>query len=216
MEHWLVGFIWVLNFVISIWNAYACGKAWVEAKHAGGWPRFMCWMGALMSASGFTWCYLILLALIAYHFDWLKREHVLVALQLGYIVIIPGVLFSGLMITVDSWAQTYRSRRLRDLGLAAYNTYAQLHNTFNAIQDFGSAFTSVVDFFTRGKSGDHDDDDGGGVALLIVAALVLIALFGGVLTTALIINRVAGNYPLPPPPQQQPDALVNHRQEGRP
>jgi hypothetical protein len=202
MDLWLVSLIWVLNFGISIWNAYACGRAWVEAKYAGGWPRFMCWMGALMSASGFSWCYLIVLALLAYQFDWLKPEHVGVALQLGYVVFIPGVLFSGLMITVDSWAQAYRSRRLLDLGVAGYNTYAQIHNTFNAIQDFGSAFSNVVKFFTGSHSESSDDDDSDGAALLIVAALVLVALFGGVLTTALIVNRVAGNQRLPLPPQQ--------------
>ena len=25
-----------LNIAISLWNAYATGKAWVEAKYAGG------------------------------------------------------------------------------------------------------------------------------------------------------------------------------------
>src|ERR1700738_4453697 len=103
MEFLLIAFVWVLNFGISLWNAYACGKAWVEARHAGGWPRFMCWMGAIMSASGFTWCYLILLVLSAYYFEWLHKDALMAALNLGYILIIPGVLFSGLMITVDSW-----------------------------------------------------------------------------------------------------------------
>ncbi len=56
-------FIWLLNFAISAWNAYAVGRAWVETKVAGGWPRFMAWMGAIMSASGFSWCYLFLLVL---------------------------------------------------------------------------------------------------------------------------------------------------------
>jgi hypothetical protein len=203
MQNWLIGLIWVLNFVISIGNAYGSGRAWVEAKHAGGWPRFLCWMGALMSASGFSWCYLIVLALLAYHFDWLKPGDVEVAVQLGYIVIIPGVLFSGLMITVASWAEAYRSRRVLDMGVAAYNTYAQIHNTFNAIQDFGSAFSNVVKFFTSSHSKSSDDDDSDGAAVLIVAALVLVALFAGVMTTALIINRVAGNLPLPPPPQPE-------------
>ena len=68
MEYLLIGLVWLLNFGISLWNAYAVGKSWVEARAAGGWPRIMCWSGAVMSASGFTWCYLIFLALTAYHF----------------------------------------------------------------------------------------------------------------------------------------------------
>ena len=62
MEYLLLALVWLLNLAISFWNAYACGKAWAEAKFYGGWPRFMTWMGAIMAASGFSWCFLILLA----------------------------------------------------------------------------------------------------------------------------------------------------------
>src|SRR4051812_10180723 len=92
----------VVNFGISWFNAWACGKAWAEAKSAGGWPRFMTWMGAIMSASGFTWVYLILAAFGLGSAGILPPEYVQYALELGYIIIIPGILFSGLMITVDS------------------------------------------------------------------------------------------------------------------
>src|SRR6516164_6744910 len=135
----LVVLVWVLNLGISIWNAYAVGRAWVETKHAGGWPRFMAWMGAIMSACGFTWCYLLLLALIAYWIEWLTLYQVEALIQLGYILIIPGILFSGLLITIDSWAQAYRRRTLGAFGTAAYNTYAQIHNTYAAISGLGQA-----------------------------------------------------------------------------
>ena len=80
MEYLLIGLVWLLNFAISIWNAYAVGKSWVEARAAGGWPRLMCWAGAVMSASGFSWCYLIFLVLAGYHFQYISDlvgiEHV--------------------------------------------------------------------------------------------------------------------------------------------
>src|SRR5258707_8139314 len=112
MQYLLLALVWVLNFAISCWNAYACGKSWAEARFYGGWPRFMVWMGAIMAASGFSWCFLILLALGAHYFDWITEQQMVVALQLGYILIIPGVLLSGLMITVDSWARAFRTRRI--------------------------------------------------------------------------------------------------------
>ena len=133
MEYLLLALVWVLNLAISFWNAYACGKAWAEAKFYGGWPRFMTWMGAIMAASGFSWCFLILLALVARGLDWITEQQLVVSLQLGYILIIPGVLFSGLMITVDSWATAFRTRRIGHFGIAAYNTFAQIHNTYNPI-----------------------------------------------------------------------------------
>ena len=80
--------VWLLNFGISIWNAYAVGKAWVETKHAGGWPRIVCWAGAVMSASGFSWCYLIILTYAAYALEFLDAGHISVAMNLGYILLI--------------------------------------------------------------------------------------------------------------------------------
>ena len=64
MELLLVGLIFVLNFAISWWNAYVCGKVWAETKAVGGWRRFMAWVTAVMSGLGFSWCYLIVVAVV--------------------------------------------------------------------------------------------------------------------------------------------------------
>lgn len=185
--------VWLLNFGISIWNAYAVGLAWVETKHSGGWPRAMAWAGAVMSASGFSWCYLIILAAAAHGLGWLDLDDVGLALRIGYILLIPGILISGLMITLDSWARAYRTRRISDIGIAAWNTYAQIHNTYHAIRDLDKAFGSVVD--SLGGSGRKKD----GAALILVFVLVIAALLSGALTTGVIISRVAGNSELPTP-----------------
>ena len=64
-----------------------------------------------MSASGFSWCYLIILVVAGHGLGWLDNDHVELALRLGYVLLIPGILVSGLMITLDSWARAYRTRR---------------------------------------------------------------------------------------------------------
>lgn len=189
----VVVFVWFLNFGISIWNAFAVGRGWVETQHYGGWPKFMAWMGAIMSASGFTWCYLLLEAYAAHSGKWLTDQQLEGAISLGYVIIIPGVLISGLAIVVDSWARAYRTRRFSDLGVAAYNTYAQIHNTYHAFDGMGQAFTSIGRLFESDKKdSSNDDDNGGGLALLFVVLLVAVALLGGVLTTATIIRYSAG------------------------
>jgi len=191
--------IWLLNFGISIWNAYAVGVAWVETKHAGGWPRIIAWAGAVMSASGFSWCYLIILTYAAYGLEWLDSSHVATAMYLGYIVLIPGILASGMVITLDSWARTYRQTTLVNLGRAAWNTYAQIHNTFNAVSNLDTAFGSVLDALRiKGSSNsDSSNKKDGAVAFILVFIIVMLALLSGVLTTAVIISRVAGNTKLP-------------------
>jgi hypothetical protein len=190
----LIVLVWVLNLGISIWNAYAVGKAWVETKHYGGWPRFMAWMGAIMSASGFTWCYLLLLAFVAYQTEYLSEYQIEAMITLGYVVLIPGILFSGLMITVDSWARAYRERTLASFGTAAYNTFAQIHNTYNAITGMGEAFRGLTSFFGGGDKSERSNSKNDSGVILVVL-LVLLALLGGVLTTAAIIRRVAGSGP---------------------
>ncbi len=209
---WLVVLIWFVNFGISIWNAYAVGKGWVEAKHSGGWARIMAWSGAVMSASGFTWCYLLVLAALAYYFDWLTLDVIGVMIQLGYVVLIPGILLSGLAITFDSWANAYRRRTFGSFGTAAWNTYAQIHNTYSAIQGIGPALRNVTEFFTGGSRRSRNSDrDGGGLLVLLVVALVLLALLGGIMTTATIIHRVAGTSPLPDCAEQAREAMEARR-----
>ena len=192
----LFALVWVLNLAASVWNAYAVGKVWVDARHAGGWQRFMCWMGAVMSASGFTWCYLTFLALTAHHFEWITEGQVRAALNLGYVLLLPFLLFSGYAITLDSWASAYRNRSLMGYGTAAWNTYASYHNTYSAWRNLGGAFGSLGDFIKGGRRSDRDGPN----AVVVVILLVAFALFGGVLTTAAIIRRVAATDPLPPPP----------------
>jgi len=194
---WII-LIWLLNFGISAWNAYAVGRAWVETKVAGGWPRFMAWMGALMSACGFSWCYLVVFVFGAHAAGWLPDDATVVAFNLGWIILIPGFLFSGLMIMLDSWRRAFRNGGILNYGIAAYNTYAQVHNTLAAVNTLGGALRNVGDFF----GGDRDsrsssDDDAKGMLILLVIIIVAVALLAGILTTAIIIRLTAGSDPLP-------------------
>ena len=198
MGHVLFALVWVLNFAISAWNAYAVGKAWVEARHEGGWHRFLCWMGAILSACGFTWCYLIFLALTAAHFQWINEEQVMAALNLGYVLLIPFLLFAGYAVTLDSWVQAYRQGGFLNYGAAAWNTYASIHNSYSAYRNVGGAFASLGNFFGGGRSRDRDGD--GPNPVILVLLLVALALLGGIMTTAVIIRRVAGTDPLPQQP----------------
>jgi hypothetical protein len=200
--------IWLVNFGISWWNAYACGKMWVETKHIGGWQRFMNWMGAIMSASGFTWCYMIILLFGAYYAQsyWVAQDHapiltpkaLMAGFSIGYLILIPGILFSGLMIWLDSLIQAWRRRDLPSMGIAAWNTYAQIHNTYNAYSGISGAFSSISDYL---KS--DDDDDGKGLALLVIAIIVAMSIAGGVFTTIGIIRHYAGRDELPERPSSR-------------
>jgi len=178
--------LWFVNLGISIWNAYAVGKAWVESKHAGGLSQLVAWAGAIMSALGFTWCYLTLLAVLGTGLGFWSADVANAALSLGYIIIVLGVLSSGAVIMLDSWSNAYRHRTLGNVGVAGYNTFAELYNGYNAISGVPAAFKAVLGFF-RGENRDRSVGLSG-----LVIGLVLVVLLGGVLTTWMIIEHVAG------------------------
>src|SRR5262249_37336803 len=101
------------------------------------------------------------------------------------------------MITVDSWARAFRTKRIGDFGIAAYNTFAQIHNTYSAIRGFGEAFRNVTEFFSGDRSSSDDKEGDNTKAIIAVILIVAVAISGGILLTALIIRRVAGTQPLP-------------------
>ncbi|HZT87826.1 MAG TPA: hypothetical protein VFA12_07640 [Stellaceae bacterium] len=192
-------FVLVLNFAISWANARTSGLVWVESKHIGGWIRFMTWMGWLMSALGFTWCYVIVLALFARSGGYIDDRGFDAALSLGYLIVIPGVLFSGLFIWIDSLVVAWRQRDLPSMGVAAWNTFAQAYNTYSAIEGVGGAAKSVGSLFS-----DVDADDIKGVAVIAVILIVLAAIAGGFITTELIRRHYAASRPLPAHPAAAP------------
>lgn len=108
------------------------------------------------------------------------------------------MLFSGLMIMLDSWRCAFRNGGILNYGIAAYNTYAQIHNTLSAVSTFGSTARGVFDFFSgRRRRSSSGDGDPRGLVMLAVIAVVALALLAGVLTTTIIIRLTAGSDPLP-------------------
>jgi len=189
--------LWVLNFGISILNAWGCGHTWNESKAEGGFVHFLNWCGATMSACGFTWCYTIVLAFIGSMIPieqddgttamLLDAQALQATLELGYVVIILPVLGSGLVITLETWAHFWRRRTFGSGALAGYNTFAQIHNIYSAAQTLPGVFDHLGDFF-GGDSGGKKD-----FRLIIVVVIVAVAVLGGILTTWMIIRTTASS-----------------------
>lgn len=186
-------FVWGLNLFISVFNAVQVGKAWVESKHAGGWRRFMAWTGACMAALGFTWCIMIVLGLIAGSAGWLDAEHLELYFNTSYVLLVPPILFFGYAITVNSWANAYRQRTLANVGLASYNTFASIYNTYQAVSTFGGSMDKMVDGFFKDAGKDKDS-----AQLMLIVLLIAISFGGGIILTYWIVNKyAAADEPLP-------------------
>lgn len=197
---WLI-LILVLNFGISWWNCYSCGRAWVEAKAVGGMMHVMVWCGAIQAAIGFSSVFLFPLIFAAHAIfpEYFTDLYVKGAVNLWYLTIIVPILGTGIIITVESWIAAYRDRSLLNMGVAGWNTFAQVHNTVSAINNMGSAFSAVGDAF--GSLFDVSDDDAkdtlAKIGLVIMIVVVILALFAGTMLTVVLIKRYAGTMPMP-------------------
>jgi hypothetical protein len=193
----MIALLLILNFAISWLNAWGCGKAWNETKHVGGFAHFMNWMGAIMSACGFTWCFMFVLAFIgsALTYDpatyvikheWyvVTPEAVKYTLELGYMVVILPIIGSGLAITMDSWAYFYHKRTVGSGLVAGYNTLADAYNIYTAAR----AIPAFSEDLGKMLWGDKDDNKSA-----IVILLVAVALVGGILLTRKIILATAAS-----------------------
>jgi hypothetical protein len=182
--------IWVLNLVISISNGRNVGRAWVESKHAGGGRRFMAWCGAIMTALGYTWCIMIVLAVLAVVFHWLNPVGLDLYLNASYLLLIGPLLFTGYAITINSWANAYRATVEREgragaYGAAAYNSFASAYNTYNAVTSVGDAAGKALgDIKSLLRSKDA-------AQLVFVLGLLVVAFGGGTLIAYWQINKYA-------------------------
>ena len=70
----LTAFVVSNAFLVS-YVVYHAEVGSVRFTH-GGWPRVVAWAGAVMSASGFSWCYLIILTYVSRQLEWLDDGHV--------------------------------------------------------------------------------------------------------------------------------------------
>jgi hypothetical protein len=189
---WLGWLLLVVNLWISWHNARITGLDWVESKYMGGWVRFMCWMGWLQSALGFTWCYALIVVLFARSGGYIDDTTTKATIDLAYVVLFPGLFISGTFIWIESLVIAWRQRDLPSIAVASWNTFAEIHNAYSAVEGMGGAVKSLGSLFSVA-----DDDDIKGVALAFAIAVVLAALAAGFLTTELIRRHYAGSRPLP-------------------
>lgn len=185
---WLM-LIMVFNFGISWINAVYAGKVWCEISVMGVFMRLVAWSAAIMSACGFTVVFTIIVAilghLIAPHY---VTDHVMKLIYNSmYILVMFPIIGAGTLIAIHSWIEAYRDRTIFNMGLAAWNTFAMMHNVENVAQNAPSAFSSIVEAFS-------DDDD---EVLLIVAAMVLFSVGSGIMLTRYIMGKHMYSLPLP-------------------
>lgn len=179
-------FLMLLNVGIWFWNSRQVGLAWYEANHAGGWLKLLVWSVAIHSALALTWVFFVIFGFIGITLGKLDYDALELFWSLGYVLIVPGILFTGVVIWIHSVARAYRTRQFGDIAVAGYNTFAQGYNTYRAVQGFGPALGKVLEGFGKAGKGKN----GGSVILILLA---IIAILAGFILTAVVIRHYAAS-----------------------
>lgn len=191
MELLLIVGLLALNGVISWWNCKVSGGIWIEARKVGGFMRVLAWCGAIQAAIGFSSVLIFGMGFGAYAFGYLPKEYASAAFSLWYLLIIFPALGTGLIITVHSLITAWRERSMANMGIAAWNTFAQGMNMYQALNSIPSAWGEVSALF-----GGKDSRDDNKAALVIL--IVVVAIAGGILITSTLIRHYAAqNLPKP-------------------
>jgi hypothetical protein len=179
MEFALIAFVWFLNFGISFWNSYAVGTSWPYTKQIGGLAHLVNWCGFIMAGCGFSWCLLLPLSLVSYYYHWFgfDQQELVVTMSLGYLILAPMIILSGLGIWIDSLVQAWKTKSFANIAVAGYNTYAQISNMVDVAKNYPSSFNTISDFFKDAFSNSKDSDDfeheGSAKGVIILAIFVI-------------------------------------------
>jgi hypothetical protein len=188
----LILLLLLLNGAIAWANCWSVGRAWNESRALGGWIRLLAWCGAIQAAIGFSTLVGFAVGAVLHVTGHLPPALAQQAFSLWYLLVIVPALGTGLVILIESWIVAWRERDLLSLSVAGYNTAAQLHNMYGAVDGIGQAWGNVSKLF----GSLSDDSDNGGLALLAVGLMVL-ALASGAVLTYLLVRKYAGSLPLP-------------------
>jgi len=188
MNHLILVVMLVINLGISWWNCKVCGENWVESKMAGGFYRLLIWCGAIQAAIGFSMI-IIVLVLFAGQ-EYIPPEVMKLSISMWYLTIIIPCLGTGYIITVYSWIAAFKERSLANVGTAAWNTFATIHNTYGAVSGIKDSFGSIV-------SAINDVDDARAKMFAYACIIAISSLAGGIIITTVLIRHYAGTVPLP-------------------
>jgi hypothetical protein len=177
--------ILVLIYLLSWFSAQTVARSWLDARAAGRWAMPLCWAGAILSALGFTWCYLMLVLVAAHSFGLVVSTWVQVVAGIGGLLLASLAASIALLVPVYCRLQAARARVFAQpaLGWKKYE---------------GAALAATLPEVGRGSE-NRDSDMG---TMVVLYALLATTTILGFVQTYLMIRagvadaarQIAGDY----------------------
>lgn len=162
----------IINFFLSLWNAYASGQNMVFLEnYKGKFKEFFMIansFGLLLAFSGVAYTTIFFISYIASLVGYINVNTLNVIASYNLLVFGGLITVSGLVIAVESILIAYLKRNFFSIFIALYNVIASIWNLYAYISSFETARNII--------SSNNDDRDSGKIVLILIIS-VLIAFF---------------------------------------
>ena len=161
----------VLDFVLSLWNAYASGVTWglLRGQPGHSFSKACAVAGLGLAFAGMAYATTIVLSWLAFEVGFLAIWDLLYLVSFDLIVFGAMIIGFGLLITVQSIAIAYRQRNFGSIAIATWNTFSEVWDIATYVQGFQTAATVV--------KGDQRDRANLVAVLAVAVAIALVITY---------------------------------------
>jgi hypothetical protein len=145
LTYLILVFTLVLEFVFSLWNAYASGTSWVLVRNQPGqrFAKACVVAGVGLAFGGITYVLIIVLSYLALVIGVLAIGEFLYLVAFDFLVFGAMIIGFGLVITAQSVAIAYRQRNFGAIAVAAWNVFSEIWDISIYAEGFRDASGTV-------------------------------------------------------------------------
>ncbi len=192
--------ILILDFALSIWNAYASGYnigMLRKQQNKSEFANVAAWSGVGLAFAGITYVLLVVLAYIAAALGYIDATTAGAVLGFDQIVFGLMIIGFGLMITIQSVIIAAKRKNIMSIIVAVFNVAMEALNIYVYISSFQDSLTMV-----KGIAGNKNDQQN---TVILVILAILIGFF---------VTRAAYEFGLKKATEQQNNPQKQNRRGG--
>lgn len=166
--------ILLLDFFLSLWNAYASGYNSVALTHYKGKGKDLFNIsnsfGVVIAFAGSTYVMAIFLSWILSSFHYISNNVVQLILTYNFLVFGGLLLFAGIVITIESIVVAYIRRDFMSVLASIWNVIVSAWNIYVYVSSFRYAIDIAKNL------GSDEDNKNNAIIILLIAAVISLFL----------------------------------------
>lgn len=157
--------ILVLDFALSIWNAYASGFniGLLRKSGQGGFSEAASYAGLGLAFVGMAYVLIVVLSFIAYAISYVDISTLQIALGFNFLVLGFLIIGFGLMVTIQSIIIAIQRKNFWSIFAALYNVTVEILDIASYTQGFGESVQMIT--------GGNREEKGNAIIIIVIALL---------------------------------------------